>query len=705
MSSQSRIALNIFAALFLLFAPFVVVVTYIVAIQSDEIEFIEDEISGTRLLKVTATLLDHLQQHRGITQIYMSGMWSGGESLGRLSQEISENFHAVEKAFPEEWLSGDLYTKFSEIRDRWTIVNEQWRGQDPAASFTAHTGVVESLTVFIREVANRSNLILDPSLPTYYLMETAVRNLPEMMEQVGRWRGLKSGMLAAAAQPSKHMSDSSEHLLSRSSEIRRQIGYGMQISIRERPDVSARILPAKTAFDRAHERLLAFAGVLATPDGSSQLSGFEAFETASDLTRAGYAFHAAATGEMNRLLNERLDGKLQQRLLAIIAVLCVAAIALAFGLWVIRNVTRPLKQELAERKRVERALRTSEEQTRSIVENVAEGIVTIEKDGLIRSFNAAAGRIFGYAPEEAIGQSFARLLPQNLRRTHGNFTQIHSLISISRSYRSQELIGLRKDGSTFDMTLSFAPMLLDGEQMFVAVCSDDTVRRQRENDLVEARNQAEAASRAKSEFLATMSHEIRTPMNGVMAMASTLLDDELASKQRTQIQVIKDSGEALLSILGDILDLSKIEAGLIELEILDFDLQKLLDIVTALWQSRLDGKGLAFSIDAASDVAPVLRSDPGRIRQILFNLLGNATKFTENGSVTLNITQRALEDGRLEILFAVTDTGIGIAPEMQSHMFERFSQADSSTTRRYGGTGLGFRSARNWRAFWGVKSG
>lgn len=378
----------------------------------------------------------------------------------------------------------------------------------------------------------------------------------------------------------------------------------------------------------------------------------------------------------------------------------------AYGIKVVRKV------HSAERERDATLHAAEDDRARlmSILDTASEAIITIDDTAAIQSFNTAAEWVFGYAESEIKGRNVSILMPQ---RPHGERHDgyIRNYIDTGEKRiigTTREEVAVRKDGTVFPIDISVTEVRSGGRLQFTAFIRDITDRKKSENRIQEytrdleeqaleldiAKAQAERATRLKSEFLANMSHEIRTPMNGIIGMANLLAGTRLEPRQTHFVETIVRSADSLLQIINDILDFSKIEAGKIELDPIPFDMLALVEDATEMISSGLSSQNVEILYHYAPHTPRFVVGDPGRVRQVLFNLLSNAKKFTERGHVLAKVTGGIGADGKAEFNFEVSDTGIGIPEDKLDYIFDKFSQADASTTRKFGGTGLGLAICR-----------
>ncbi len=355
-----------------------------------------------------------------------------------------------------------------------------------------------------------------------------------------------------------------------------------------------------------------------------------------------------------------------------------------------------LKHEISRRSAMEDTLRLSETKLATIFAAAPEGVVVADTDGIMSQVNAAVCEMFGFDTDELIGRNITMLMTAPDAETHDGHlarylkTGRESMLSGPRVVQAQ-----RKNGSVFSLRVMVRKTRDSEGVMYIAVMQDHSAIEAQQRALVEAKNRAEEASRLKTRFLANMSHEIRTPMNGIVGMTELTLATDLNEEQRHYLTLVQESADHLLHIINDILDFSKIEAGALHVERVPFSLTQLLQHTVRAFEASARTKHLSLQLELAPDVPQWVISDPVRLRQILNNLLGNAIKFTERGSVHLRVSHQVSEGALSTVRFEVQDTGIGFSAEQAEHLFDAFVQADGSITRSFGGTGLGLAIVRS----------
>ena len=356
----------------------------------------------------------------------------------------------------------------------------------------------------------------------------------------------------------------------------------------------------------------------------------------------------------------------------------------------VQERTQELQKEVNERVRAEELLSEERKVLRALIDNVPDFMYVKDAESRFVVANASLARSRELKrPEELLGKTDFDFYPRELAESY--FQDEQNVIRTKQALFNKEEECVDAAGNKSWLLTTKVPLYDKNGQVtgIAGVGRDITKRREAEREMQRAREAAEAASQAKSEFLANMSHEIRTPLNGVMGMTDLALDTQLTPEQREYLETVKTSSDSLLTVINDILDFSKIEAGKIDLEAVDFNLRDCLELTLKTVAVRADEKGLELLCEVAPEVPELVRGDSTRLRQVVMNLVGNAIKFTDRGEVALKVQVEAQEGQDRVLRFTVADTGIGIPAEKRELIFAPFSQADTSTTRKYGGTGLG----------------
>lgn len=359
-------------------------------------------------------------------------------------------------------------------------------------------------------------------------------------------------------------------------------------------------------------------------------------------------------------------------------------VLLIYGLLIKIQSESGEKEEIVLEKK--RALDIVELELKAVYESSKDAIIVLDERGLL-DCNQIALQLFGFLSKSA----FRDYLQQDISKMNDQHRMAYDFVQMILQKKTHrfEWSFRRDDLEMFYGEVSLNAIESTNKRLLLAAIVDITKRKREIQELRESKRLAEAAAKYKSDFLATMSHEIRTPMNGVIGMTSLLLDTKLDEEQRDYAETIKSSGEVLLGIINDILDFSKIEAGKMGLDILKFNFKETIDEVTKMLSFKVGAKSLDFKSYIEPDLPLFVLGDPGRFRQILTNLVGNAVKFTEKGSITIKATRMSETEKSIRIKFEVIDTGIGISEHQAKQLFKSFSQVDSSISRKYGGTGLG----------------
>jgi PAS domain S-box-containing protein len=657
---------------------------------------------GLRYLIAIQPLFRAVQEQTQAMVTIASGD-AGEAARTRNLAQVTEGLAALDRA--EQALGARLRTtdRHAAVKRHADVLRLELERPGAVVSDELRDPLLQALNSLMARVGDSSRLILDEQLTSYYLVDTVLFNLPsaQLLTTHMRTQGeVVTNLQSLSNEDRAKLGVLEGRLQGISGAIAFELKRAMELDGSGALRALQQPMEAVTAAERAFRETMS-RELLNTPEIKITPPVWR--EAGTEVLRASFVLWDLTARELDRLLHERIDhywrNKVLVQALGAASIALVAYLFIGFYLAVMRTVgaldvaaqqmvsgdipetvNLPNRDELGKVvesfNRVANALVASSAARQAILDNAVDGIFTFNEHGTIRSFNRAAERIFGYASDEIIGRSVSLIVAEG----EGAW------VTAGR----REVTGRRQDRATFPMALGIGAIEQDGSRLLIGMASDITDRKRAEEELLAAKEAAEGANRAKSTFLANMSHELRTPLNAIIGYSEMLAEEARDSgndEYVPDLEKIQRAGSHLLGLINTVLDLSKIEAGKMDLYLETFDLASMLGDVTATIQPLIQQKGNRLVIRTDEDLGD-MHADVTKVRQTLFNLLSNASKFTENGTITLTVARETV-DGTPWIGFAVADTGIGMNAEQLGKLFQAFTQADVSTTRKYGGTGLG----------------
>ncbi len=729
--------------------PLALVMTSLIQQINSRIDFAQKEIYGDAYLRPLRQLFEHTLQRRALVYEYLNGNTAIEAELQSNQTQIDEDFKALAAVNQKFGETLQATGKFRVLEASWQNLRSKALELDASVSDDLHTRFIGDIRALISLVGDTSNLILDPDLDSYYLMDAILLKLPENQDLLAQ-TGLRGRRVVE--QQSLSAEEKAQLIvlggLVQSNVNATRNGLGVAFQNNPAQNLEPILVAPLQEFTAINEVFLETLNreVINAPEVKIEPSAYIDLNQAA--LEASFNLWDRTVVELDGLLQTRIDGFARSKYLVlavtVLVLILVAYLWVGFYLAVMRTVSTldetaklmvsgnmeavvnldnqdELGQVAIAFNNIATALARTSAHRQAVLDNAADGIITLNERGIIESVNPAVERLFGYVAPEVIGQNIALLLPganqDNEIRQHFNYLAQDAEAMIAAPGQV-EAIGRRKDGSTFPLDLAISEMQLASQRLFIGILRDITERKRAAEELTLARDQALEANRAKSIFLANMSHELRTPLNAIIGYSEMLQEEVEDLGQEAfvpDLQKINSAGKHLLALISDILDLSKIEAGRMDLYLETFDIASMVQEVVTTIQPLIEKNNNVLQVHCADELG-LMYADLTKVRQIVFNLLSNASKFTEKGTITLTVEKettnsRGAEEqgGRGEtitpaplpprtpaIIFRVSDTGIGMTPEQIDNLFQEFTQADASTTRKYGGTGLGLAISRRF---------